>query len=372
MGETDTERVIVVLDLFDNLTKKIDKAMKQSAAAISKVNKPTQKLDKIFDKTHKKQKDLKRSTLGAMFAFRKLSESLSNLFKPAADALGIFDLWNTTLQVLFLPILLAIIDPLIYIMTWFMELPEPVKLVVGAVLGLTAILLGLSVMIVTLTIAFGALSISMLPITLTILAIVAAVIAVIYIIKHLKDTFPTQAFKDLFNLILAGWDWIKDKWKGASEFFSNLFTNSLNGIKSAWATIKGFFADLWKVVANLGISALNGVLGGLESMINFAIAGLNTLIKLINKIPGVKIPTFGNVSIPKIPAMAEGGIVTKPTTALIGEAGPEAVVPLSKMGSMGTTINQYNTINVMDKAWIMQIIEENNRKLLAEIRRNSV
>ena len=37
-----------------------------------------------------------------------------------------------------------------------------------------------------------------------------------------------------------------------------------------------------------------------------------------------------------IPKMAEGGIVSKPTLALIGEgAGPEAVIPLSKMGSMG-------------------------------------
>jgi hypothetical protein len=38
--------------------------------------------------------------------------------------------------------------------------------------------------------------------------------------------------------------------------------------------------------------------------------------------------------------MAAGGIVTSPTLALIGEAGPEAVVPLSKMGAMGgVTIN---------------------------------
>jgi hypothetical protein len=28
--------------------------------------------------------------------------------------------------------------------------------------------------------------------------------------------------------------------------------------------------------------------------------------------------------------MAEGGIVTKPTNAIIGEAGPEAVIPLNK------------------------------------------
>lgn len=35
------------------------------------------------------------------------------------------------------------------------------------------------------------------------------------------------------------------------------------------------------------------------------------------------------------PAMAEGGIVTSPTMALIGEAGPEAVIPLSRGGGRG-------------------------------------
>lgn len=45
-----------------------------------------------------------------------------------------------------------------------------------------------------------------------------------------------------------------------------------------------------------------------------------------------------------IPAFARGGIVTKPTVGLIGEAGAEAVIPLSKAGQMGiggggTTIN---------------------------------
>jgi phage-related minor tail protein len=43
-----------------------------------------------------------------------------------------------------------------------------------------------------------------------------------------------------------------------------------------------------------------------------------------------------------IPALADGGIVTGPTLALIGEAGPEAVVPLDRMGGMGgnnVTIN---------------------------------
>ena len=44
-----------------------------------------------------------------------------------------------------------------------------------------------------------------------------------------------------------------------------------------------------------------------------------------------------------IPAMANGGIVTQPTLALIGEKGSEAVIPLSQMGGMGG--NTYITVN---------------------------
>jgi hypothetical protein len=44
--------------------------------------------------------------------------------------------------------------------------------------------------------------------------------------------------------------------------------------------------------------------------------------------------------------MAQGGIVTGPTTALIGEAGAEAVIPLDKLGSM---MGDMQTVNVVGK-----------------------
>lgn len=40
-----------------------------------------------------------------------------------------------------------------------------------------------------------------------------------------------------------------------------------------------------------------------------------------------------------IPELAMGGLVTSPTVAMVGEAGPEAVIPLSKVGQMGATYN---------------------------------
>jgi phage-related minor tail protein len=42
--------------------------------------------------------------------------------------------------------------------------------------------------------------------------------------------------------------------------------------------------------------------------------------------------------------MAEGGIVTRPTLAVIGEAGPEAVIPLGR-GGAGTSIS-FGNINI--------------------------
>ena len=62
-------------------------------------------------------------------------------------------------------------------------------------------------------------------------------------------------------------------------------------------------------------------------------------IKLPDWLPIIGGKEFGFPELP-VPALAKGGIVTKPTLALIGEAGPEAVVPLSKgRGMGGITIN---------------------------------
>jgi hypothetical protein len=62
----------------------------------------------------------------------------------------------------------------------------------------------------------------------------------------------------------------------------------------------------------------------------------NTIGKLSFTIPSW-VPGLGGkgFDVPDIPMLAEGGIVTSAQLAMIGEKGPEAVIPLSKMGSMG-------------------------------------
>jgi hypothetical protein len=92
---------------------------------------------------------------------------------------------------------------------------------------------------------------------------------------------------------------------------------------------------------------LNTVMGFYKSIFN-GIATLwnSTIGKLSFKAPDW-VPGFGGkgFSVPQIPMLANGGIVTGPTLAMIGERGPEAVIPLNRAGAMGsTTINVYSTL----------------------------
>jgi hypothetical protein len=59
-----------------------------------------------------------------------------------------------------------------------------------------------------------------------------------------------------------------------------------------------------------------------------------------------------------IPLMAEGGIVSKPTIAMIGEAGAEAVIPLDRMGSMGTKVTVNVQGSVISEGQLQSVIQD--------------
>jgi len=94
----------------------------------------------------------------------------------------------------------------------------------------------------------------------------------------------------------------------------------------------GGFATLFEGIVNWDFSMmLEGLKAVGVGIIDFLIAPFDGLVNLLNKIPGVSIPKPSTV-IKGLVGLAEGGIVTKPTTALIGEGGePEAVIPLSQL-----------------------------------------
>jgi hypothetical protein len=111
------------------------------------------------------------------------------------------------------------------------------------------------------------------------------------------------------------------------EWFSTGVNAIINGILSVFET----FANSW-------IKVINVIIKGYNALPLLPDIGYINEIKL-GRLGGNEATAGGGLSIPK---MADGGIVSSPTLALIGEAGPEAVVPLDRMRGMGGNV----TINV--------------------------
>jgi hypothetical protein len=60
----------------------------------------------------------------------------------------------------------------------------------------------------------------------------------------------------------------------------------------------------------------------------------------------------------QIVPMADGGVVTRPTAALIGEAGAEAVIPLDRMGGMGTRVTVNVAGSVISEGQLQSVIQD--------------
>ena len=102
------------------------------------------------------------------------------------------------------------------------------------------------------------------------------------------------------------------------------------GVDQAQFIVDGLEAELTKLTPKL-MAKMDQIAAKMKRSVNIDVVVTERVNKIVSTISS------------GIPKMANGGIVTGPTLALIGEAGPEAVVPLSQMGNMatggGVTIN---------------------------------
>jgi hypothetical protein len=136
----------------------------------------------------------------------------------------------------------------------------------------------------------------------------------------------TDAFKkavdflvDLFlnftplGLIIKNFDKIKEAVTGVWEWIKTTFGKVLDFFKSIPGKIGEFFAGLGEAIVSPFKSAFNAVAGFWN----------RTVGRLSFTVPDW-VPLIGGKgwSAPQIPTLGQGGIVTGPTLALLGEAGP--------------------------------------------------
>lgn len=166
--------------------------------------------------------------------------------------------------------------------------------------------------------AFNAV-LAMNPVTLIVIGIVALIAALVLAYKKF------EGFRNIVDSVFG--------------FIKTAVSGSIDVIKGYFSTLLGFY---------------KGIFNGVATLWN------NTVGKLSFKVPGW-VPGLGGkgFDVPNIPMLAEGGIVTKPTLALIGERGSEAVIPLSKMNQGG---DMYITVQGGDPNAIVDALRRYQRQ----------
>jgi hypothetical protein len=185
----------------------------------------------------------------------------------------------------------------------------------------------------------------------------AAIVAVIAILVLLQKEFGIfdgviravgAAFGAVWGAIKGVFDWVKNNWPLILAVITGPFGLAI-------AFVVKFKDDIMNVFS-LIYSGIKATMGFVADVISApfkaafrAVAGLwnSTVGKLSFKVPSW-VPGIGGsgFDVPDIPMLAQGGIVTGPQLAMIGESGPEAVIPLSKLGSMGFGGGGNITVNV--------------------------
>lgn len=132
-----------------------------------------------------------------------------------------------------------------------------------------------------------------------------------------------------------------------------LLTKLIEGGLAVWNFLKGIqdsivgfgvgivnaFRNLWNSAMDVQNSILDAMKNAVTSAVNWIIDKINNAISSISSAANAVAGIFGGtVSLGTIPRLARGGIVTKPTLAMIGEAGAEAVVPLRGNNGLGNII----------------------------------
>lgn len=151
----------------------------------------------------------------------------------------------------------------------------------------------------------------------TAVAIIAAVVSALILFFTAWQLYG----EDIRRIWNVTWDAINAKvmevWDGIVKYISD----KINEIRSAIQSVLDFFNSVKGAISG-GLSRVGGFVGGL------------------------------------IPKFATGGIVTGPTLAMIGEAGPEMVVPLDRAGGIGgtsITVNFYG--DVLDERALSEVVE---------------
>jgi hypothetical protein len=126
--------------------------------------------------------------------------------------------------------------------------------------------------------------------------------------------------------------------------FVILMIAKFEDIKNTAKAVIDFIREVWKVgweaIKSIAIEPIEFIKQKIEALMSSVNSVISSIQRLMSMAGGAASSALSKAK--SIIGLQSGGIVTSPTLAVVGEREPEAVIPLSKLGGLGTggiTIN---------------------------------
>lgn len=165
-----------------------------------------------------------------------------------------------------------------------------------------------------------------------------------HIISPISNFFSNM-WNNLKNGATNAWEGIKNVFSVVSDWFKNIFYNAWQKVKDVFSTGGQIFTGIKDGIVDAFKKVVNAIIRGINKVISVPFNAINSVLAKIKGIEILGLKPFGWVNtftVPQIPELALGGIIDHATLSIVGEKGPEAVVPLDKnskwIGSVADSI----------------------------------
>lgn len=193
----------------------------------------------------------------------------------------------------------------------------------------------------------------------------AAMFGVSFTSVVLQD--PTMATKE-------GWGQLWEELKQAFTNIGLLLSEKWSNVTTWWNNGPGkifhkeYWTEKWTQIKNGFVEGFNNISLKFETWLNGIIDKLNQFSVTLPEALGGTTIGF-NLQHVQMPRLATGGIVTAPTIAQVGEAGPEAILPLS-----GANANWMDVLadKIAERSGNRDVVIEVDGKELARTTLNSI
>jgi len=160
-----------------------------------------------------------------------------------------------------------------------------------------------------------------------------------------NDTLITPIvnfFSGMWNRLVSGatgaWNGIRSVFSVVTDWFRNTFQRAWEGVRNVFSAGGTVFANIQDGISRVFRSVVNGLIGGINRVINVPFTAINRALSTIRNISIVGLTPFSGlptISVPQIPLLAQGGYIgaNKPLLSVIGDNKNEGeiVAPESKI-----------------------------------------